>query len=148
LDHRHVHARNTPLSQRLKPALLRTIRTTRLAADPALLKRFIFLLGADRVVPPKGDSHLYELPSQSVANSPSNSTPPTPTSAKKSSPGFVTRTPPSFPRKFSAAPKNSWIAFSSAPFAKTAACCEDALCQNNKEKNLAQTLSFVHGFCD
>ena len=35
--------------------------TTRLAGDAALLKRFVFLLGAARVVPETGESHLYEL---------------------------------------------------------------------------------------
>jgi hypothetical protein len=35
--------------------------TTRLASEPALLKRFIFLLGAERVVPANRDCHLYEL---------------------------------------------------------------------------------------
>ena len=35
--------------------------TVRLASDPAPLKRFVFLLGADRVVPEKRDCHLYEL---------------------------------------------------------------------------------------
>jgi hypothetical protein len=35
--------------------------TIRLAADPALLKRFVFLLGAERVVPEHRDCHLYEL---------------------------------------------------------------------------------------
>src|ERR1019366_5492191 len=35
--------------------------TTRLAADPALLKRFVFLLGAERVVPEYRECHLYEL---------------------------------------------------------------------------------------
>ena len=35
--------------------------TVRLASDATLLKRFIFLLGADRVVPQKGGCHLYEL---------------------------------------------------------------------------------------
>jgi SAM-dependent methyltransferase len=35
--------------------------TVRLAADPALLKRFVFLLGAERVVPANQDCHLYEL---------------------------------------------------------------------------------------
>jgi methylase of polypeptide subunit release factors len=35
--------------------------TVRLAADEALLKRFIFLLGAERVVPVHRDCHLYEL---------------------------------------------------------------------------------------
>jgi hypothetical protein len=35
--------------------------TVRLAADAALLKRFVFLLGAERVVPAQRDSHLYEL---------------------------------------------------------------------------------------
>jgi len=35
--------------------------TVRLAADEALLKRFVFLLGAERVVPPHGECHLYEL---------------------------------------------------------------------------------------
>ena len=35
--------------------------TIRLAGDPALLKRFIFLLGAERVVPAHRDCHLYEL---------------------------------------------------------------------------------------
>ena len=35
--------------------------TVRLAADPALLKRFVFLLGAERVVPEHRDCHLYEL---------------------------------------------------------------------------------------
>ena len=33
----------------------------RLAGDAALLKRFVFLLGAARVVPEKGECHLYEL---------------------------------------------------------------------------------------
>ncbi|HEX7859922.1 MAG TPA: N-6 DNA methylase [Verrucomicrobiae bacterium] len=35
--------------------------TVRLAKEPSLLKRFIFLLGAERVVPATGDSHLYQL---------------------------------------------------------------------------------------
>jgi len=35
--------------------------TFRLAADEALLKRFVFLLGAERVVPAHRDCHLYEL---------------------------------------------------------------------------------------
>lgn len=35
--------------------------TARLASEPALLKRFVFLLGAERIVPEKGDCHLYEL---------------------------------------------------------------------------------------
>jgi hypothetical protein len=35
--------------------------TIRLAADPALLKRFVFLLGAECVVPEHRDCHLYEL---------------------------------------------------------------------------------------
>jgi hypothetical protein len=35
--------------------------TTRLASEPALLKRFVFLLGAERVVPEHRDCHLYEL---------------------------------------------------------------------------------------
>ncbi|MEI2723826.1 MAG: hypothetical protein V9H26_09890 [Verrucomicrobiota bacterium] len=35
--------------------------TVRLASEPALLKRFVFLLGAERVVPEKRDGHLYEL---------------------------------------------------------------------------------------
>ncbi len=33
----------------------------RLAGDPATLRRFVFLLGAARVVPDSGDCHLYEL---------------------------------------------------------------------------------------
>src|SRR5882724_2240469 len=35
--------------------------TVRLAGDPALLKRFVFLLGAERVAPAHRDCHLYEL---------------------------------------------------------------------------------------
>jgi methylase of polypeptide subunit release factors len=35
--------------------------TFRLAADEALLKRFVFLLGAERVVPAHRECHLYEL---------------------------------------------------------------------------------------
>jgi hypothetical protein len=35
--------------------------TVRLAADEALLKRFVFLLGAERVVPAHRDCHPYEL---------------------------------------------------------------------------------------
>jgi hypothetical protein len=35
--------------------------TVRLATEPARLKRFIFLLGAERVVPEKRDCHLYDL---------------------------------------------------------------------------------------
>lgn len=35
--------------------------TERLANDPAQLKRFLFLLGADRVVPETGECHLFEL---------------------------------------------------------------------------------------
>jgi hypothetical protein len=35
--------------------------TARLANDPALLKRFVFLLGAARVVPAHGECHLNEL---------------------------------------------------------------------------------------
>jgi hypothetical protein len=35
--------------------------TARMAGDAALLKRFVFLLGAARVVPESGDCHLYEL---------------------------------------------------------------------------------------
>src|SRR6266853_3563217 len=35
--------------------------TVQLASDPAPLKRFVFLLGAERVVPEKRDGHFYEL---------------------------------------------------------------------------------------
>jgi hypothetical protein len=35
--------------------------TVRLAADEALLKRFVFLLGAERVVSEQRESHLYDL---------------------------------------------------------------------------------------
>jgi hypothetical protein len=35
--------------------------TVRLAREPALLRRFVFLLGAERVVPATGICHLYEL---------------------------------------------------------------------------------------
>ena len=35
--------------------------TVRLATDEALLKRFVFLLGAERMVPTHRDCHLYEL---------------------------------------------------------------------------------------
>lgn len=35
--------------------------TARLAGDLALLRRFVFLLGAPRVVPERGDCHLYTL---------------------------------------------------------------------------------------
>lgn len=35
--------------------------TVRLAAEPSLLKRFIFLFGAQRLVPAHGECHLYEL---------------------------------------------------------------------------------------
>jgi len=35
--------------------------TVRLASDEALLKRFVFLLGAERVVPVHRECHLYEL---------------------------------------------------------------------------------------
>jgi hypothetical protein len=35
--------------------------TVRLAADAALLRRFVFLLGAERVVPEHGECHWYEL---------------------------------------------------------------------------------------
>jgi hypothetical protein len=35
--------------------------TIRMAGDPALLKRFVFLLGAERVVPEHRDCHLFEL---------------------------------------------------------------------------------------
>ncbi len=35
--------------------------TARLAGNPALLKRFVFLLGAERVVPAHRDCHWYEL---------------------------------------------------------------------------------------
>lgn len=35
--------------------------TVRLASDTALLKRFVFLLGAERVAPAHRDCHLYEL---------------------------------------------------------------------------------------
>jgi hypothetical protein len=35
--------------------------TVRLASDPALLKRFVFLLGAKRVVPAGGECHFYDL---------------------------------------------------------------------------------------
>src|ERR1035437_5998684 len=35
--------------------------TTRLASEPVLLKRFVFLLGAERVVSGQRDSHLYAL---------------------------------------------------------------------------------------
>ena len=35
--------------------------TVRLAADEALLKRFVVLLGVERMVPPHRDCHLYEL---------------------------------------------------------------------------------------
>ncbi|HWQ93401.1 MAG TPA: N-6 DNA methylase, partial [Clostridia bacterium] len=39
--------------------------TVRLASDPALLKRFVFLFGADRVVPKHGECHLNQLLSAS-----------------------------------------------------------------------------------
>lgn len=39
--------------------------TQRLADDQSLLKRFVFLLGAERVVPQSGRCHLYELLSTS-----------------------------------------------------------------------------------
>jgi methylase of polypeptide subunit release factors len=35
--------------------------TVRLASDPALLKRFVFLLGAQRVIPDGGECHFHEL---------------------------------------------------------------------------------------
>jgi hypothetical protein len=35
--------------------------TVRLASDPVLLRRFVFLLGAARVVPEAGECHLYSL---------------------------------------------------------------------------------------
>lgn len=35
--------------------------TVRLANEPARLKRFVFLLGAERVVPETGECHLHEL---------------------------------------------------------------------------------------
>jgi hypothetical protein len=35
--------------------------TVRLASDPALLRRFVFLLGTERIVPEHRDCHLYEL---------------------------------------------------------------------------------------
>jgi len=39
--------------------------TAQLAVDEALLKKFVFLLGAARMVPPGGHSHLYDLQSAS-----------------------------------------------------------------------------------
>ncbi len=39
--------------------------TVQLAVDDALLKKFVFLLGAARMVPPGGHSHLYDLQSAS-----------------------------------------------------------------------------------
>ena len=39
--------------------------TERLADDEASLRCFLFLLGADRVVPPTGRSHLYSLLAES-----------------------------------------------------------------------------------
>ena len=35
--------------------------TARLAVDEAALRRFVFLLGAERIVPDRGRSHLYDL---------------------------------------------------------------------------------------
>ena len=53
--------------------------TTRLAADPALLKRFVFLLGAERVVPGRSaiaiSTNCSAPPNPSGANSPTSSTP-------------------------------------------------------------------------
>src|ERR1019366_2584781 len=43
------------------PPAYERFETVRLAADAALLKRFVFLLGAERVVPEHRDCHLYEL---------------------------------------------------------------------------------------
>ena len=43
------------------PQAYERFETVRLAADEALLKRFVFLLGAERVVPAHRDCHLYEL---------------------------------------------------------------------------------------
>src|ERR1043165_3727952 len=42
--------------------------TVRLASDPALLRRFVFLLGAERIVPEHRNCHLYKLlrPPESV----------------------------------------------------------------------------------
>ena len=53
-------ASRSPISAAHQQAYER-FETVRLAADEALLKRFVFLLGADRVVPAHRECHLYEL---------------------------------------------------------------------------------------
>jgi hypothetical protein len=53
-------ASRSPISAAHQQAYER-FETVRLAADEALLKRFVFLLGAERVVPAHRECHLYEL---------------------------------------------------------------------------------------
>ena len=59
LDHRHLDPADAALPQGLRPAHLRAVRHRDAGrATTALLKRFVFLLGAERVVPRTGQVPL------------------------------------------------------------------------------------------
>ena len=60
-DHRHLDAETRLYHKGSPQNAYECFETVRLASDPALLKRFVFLLGAERVVPAHRDCHLYEL---------------------------------------------------------------------------------------
>src|ERR1022692_4559439 len=69
LDHPFAGRRMSAVDQAYRYAInlpcdwiiVTSMRETRLAGEPALLKRLVFLLGAERVVPEHRDCHLYEL---------------------------------------------------------------------------------------
>jgi len=104
--------------------------TVCLAADEALLKRFVFLLGAERVVPEHRESTSTNCSAPrklSGASSPTSFTPAMRTSASASSPAFAARMSLSHRPKSCVAPRSGWTGFFSAPFARTAACCPQNL---------------------
>ena len=100
--------------------------TVRLAADEALLKRFVFLLGAERVVPAHRECHLYELlrASETVGRELTNQFYALYADIRQRVLSRLCRenatvAPPEILR----APRSCWTASCSAPSAKTAACC-------------------------
>ena len=100
--------------------------TEQLADSDAQLKRFVFLLGAARVVPETGRCHLYELLAESERVGKEltrSSTCVMPTCGKMPSSSFVETTPTCPGMTCSVVPKSCSIACCSPPSAKIGACC-------------------------
>ena len=114
--------------------------TEKLAADDSLLKKFIFLLAAERVVPLVGRCHLYALAGgirQGGKRTDQAVLPPIRQHASRMpSPGSATRT--RIPRLTMSCdlPRSCWTAFSSAPFARSAVFCPpDTIAQAYKHRD-------------